>query len=88
MEMEGIKGIKGIRQLNYKFLFICTNVIVENNQFNKEVGDEDLDEKEEQNYANQEPEENDEKDKLKFDENTIYEKIFGHLTQNQIETVM
>ena len=44
--MEGIKGIKGMKELNYKFLFICTNVIVENNQFNKEVGDEDFDEKE------------------------------------------
>ena len=28
MEMEGVKGVKGIRELNYKFLFICTNVIV------------------------------------------------------------
>lgn len=34
MEMEGVKGVKGIRELNYKFMFICNNVIVQNQQFN------------------------------------------------------
>lgn len=35
MDMEGIKGIKGIRELNYRLIFIATNLIVENNQFNQ-----------------------------------------------------
>ena len=34
IDMEGVKGVKGIRELNYKFIFIATNVVVENNQFN------------------------------------------------------
>lgn len=33
--MEGIRGIKGIRDLNYKLAFIATNLKVENNQFNE-----------------------------------------------------
>lgn len=33
MEMEGVRGIKGIRELNYRLIFIATNVVVENNQF-------------------------------------------------------
>ena len=37
MEMEGVQGVKGIRELNYKFIYVCTNVIVENNQFNNEA---------------------------------------------------
>lgn len=59
MEMEGIRGIKGIRELNYKFIFICTNVIVENNQFNNEAG-EDYDEQEDEDYAGREHDEDEE----------------------------
>jgi hypothetical protein len=32
-EMEGLTGVKGIRELNYKLIFIATSVKVENNQF-------------------------------------------------------
>lgn len=30
--MDGVKGIKGIRELNYKFVFIANNVLVKNKQ--------------------------------------------------------
>jgi hypothetical protein len=33
MEMEGVKGIQGMRELNYKFMFIANNVIVQNRQY-------------------------------------------------------
>ena len=33
MEMDGIRGVKGMKELNYRLIFIATNVIVENNQF-------------------------------------------------------
>jgi DNA replication licensing factor MCM6 len=32
-EMEGLTGVKGIRELNYKLIFIATSIKVENNQF-------------------------------------------------------
>lgn len=35
--MQGVTGIKGMRQLNYKLIFIATNLTVENNQFNEAV---------------------------------------------------
>ena len=37
MQMEGITGVKGIRELNYKMLYIASNIIVENNAFNEEL---------------------------------------------------
>jgi len=36
-EMEGVSGIKGVRELNYKLLFISGNVTVQNCQFNQEL---------------------------------------------------
>lgn len=33
MEMEGVKGIQGMRELNYKFMFIANNVLVQNRQY-------------------------------------------------------
>ena len=32
-ELEGVTGIKGIRELNYKLIFVAINIKVENNQF-------------------------------------------------------
>lgn len=36
-EIDGVKGVKGFRQLNYRYIFIAKNVVVENNQFNEEI---------------------------------------------------
>lgn len=33
--MDGVKGIKGVRELNYKFMFIANNVVVQNQQFHE-----------------------------------------------------
>lgn len=41
MEMQGVEGLKGIRELNYKLIFTATNLIVENNQFREEESPED-----------------------------------------------
>lgn len=67
MEMDGVKGVKGIRQLNYKLVFIATNVIVENNQF-RETEDNDFDEVVQENQQ-----------KEYFDEDQIRKKILGKL---------
>ncbi len=32
-DMEGVTGVTGIRELNYKLIFVAINIIVENNQF-------------------------------------------------------
>jgi hypothetical protein len=32
-----VTGIKGIRELNYKLIFIAINIKVENNQFAEEI---------------------------------------------------
>ena len=34
-EMEGITGVKGMRELNYRLLFIGSHLTVENNAFNE-----------------------------------------------------
>lgn len=34
MNQEGVTGIKGIKELNYKLCFIANNIFVMNNQFN------------------------------------------------------
>ena len=44
MEMEGITGIKGIKELNYKLMYIASNIIVENNSFNEEVHEQEEEE--------------------------------------------
>ena len=49
MEMEGITGIKGIKELNYKLMYIASNIIVENNSFNEEVHEQE--EEEHNEYA-------------------------------------
>ena len=36
MEMDGVQGLKGIRELNYRLIFTATNIIVENNQFRED----------------------------------------------------
>lgn len=49
-----MKGVTGIRELNYKFMFIANNVIVQNRQYHdventtfaEEEDQEDIDEKE------------------------------------------
>lgn len=46
MEMDGVKGITGVRELNYKFMFIANNVYVRNRQYH-EVETHVLDEEEE-----------------------------------------
>ena len=52
------------------------------------MGEEDFDEKEDENYAAQDPNENDQENRAMYEEDKIYEKIFSGLTELQIETVM
>jgi hypothetical protein len=36
-EQEGVSGVKGVKELNYKLCFMAVNIMVMNNQFNEEV---------------------------------------------------
>ena len=40
-EMDGVIGIKGIRQLNYKLIFIASNIVIENNEFREVIEEEE-----------------------------------------------
>lgn len=78
MEMEGVRGIKGIRELNYRLIFIATNVIVENNQFREEE-ENDLPE----DGFNENMEE-----KEQFNEEEIISKVFSKLSEQEIKMMM
>ena len=41
-EMDGVTGIKGIKELSYKLIFIGTNILIENDEF-RETYDENED---------------------------------------------
>ena len=43
-ELEGVTGIKGIRELNYKLVFIGVNIRVQNNQFAEDVQEDEEEE--------------------------------------------
>lgn len=78
MEMEGVKGVKGIRELNYKFMFICNNVIVQNQQFNQielihEDEEEDLEREEDR--------------KENFSNDMIYSKLFEKYEKEEIKII-
>ena len=41
--MEGVKGVHGVRELNYKLAFVTNNIMVQNRQFD-DFCEEDEDE--------------------------------------------
>ena len=71
-ETEGITGVKGVRELHYKLLFIATNIKIENNQFQEEIGFDDDDKEEES--------EKDNKAKKEFNLQEILGKILKKLS--------
>lgn len=42
-QMEGIKGLKGVKELNYKLIFIANNIRVDNNQFDELLEEDEED---------------------------------------------
>jgi DNA replication licensing factor MCM6 len=75
--MEGIRGIKGIRELNYKFMFIASNVMVQNKQHYDIEADGEAEEEEERNEEEDEAKEHYSTDK-------IYEKLFRNFNAEEI----
>jgi DNA replication licensing factor MCM6 len=71
----GVTGIKGMRDLSYKLVFVAINIKVENNQF-----DEFDKEEEEVERGKDDP-------KPDFDENAIYNHIVSKLTDTEIKEI-
>ena len=69
----GVSGIKGMRDLSYKLIFVAININVENNQFDEFVRNE-----EEEDLAPK-----DSKKEL-FDEGKVWEKVSASLSEAQL----
>jgi hypothetical protein len=71
----GVSGIKGMRDLSYKLVFVGINIKVENNQF-----DEFDKEEEEVERGKDDP-------KPDFDEGEIYDNIVAKLSETEIKEI-